>query len=52
VRWECVDGRWISIGLGAGKRAGMAVVQNSGVLCEYVETFEAALALAKRWRTT
>ncbi len=52
VRWECVDGRWISIGLAAGKRTGMAMVQNSGVLCEYVETFEDALALAKRWRTT
>jgi len=29
----------------------MALVQNSGVLREYVETFEEALALAKRWRT-
>lgn len=51
ARWECIDGRWISVSLGTGKRAGMALVQNSGVLCEYVETFEEALALAKRWRT-
>ena len=51
VRWECIDGRWIAIGLGTGKREGLAFVQHSGVLCEYVETYEAALALAKKWRT-
>jgi hypothetical protein len=52
VRWECVDGRWISIGLASGELAGMAMVQSSGLICEYVETFEDALALARRWRTT
>jgi hypothetical protein len=51
VRWECVDGRWIAIGLATGKRAGFAFVYHSGVLCEYVETYEQALALAKKWRT-
>ena len=51
VRWECVDGRWIAIGLGTGERAGLAFVQHSGVLCEYVETYEQAIALAKKWRT-
>lgn len=51
VRWECVDGRWIAIGLGTGEHSGLARVENSGVLCEYVDTFELALALAKRWRT-
>jgi hypothetical protein len=51
VRWECVDGRWIAIGLGSGQRAGLAFVHHSGVLCEYVDTYEAALALAKKWRT-
>ena len=52
VRWECVDGRWVSIGLGDGERAGMALVQSSGLLCQYVETYEEAIALARRWRTT
>jgi hypothetical protein len=51
VRWECVDGRWVAIGLGSGQRAGLAFVHHSGVLCEYVDTYEAALALAKKWRT-
>jgi hypothetical protein len=51
VRWECVDGRWIAIGLGTGNRAGLAFVHHSGVLCEYVDTYEQALALAKKWRT-
>ncbi len=51
VRWECVDGRWIAIGLATGKRAGLACVQHSGVLCEYVATYEEALALARKWRT-
>ncbi|MCU1281690.1 MAG: hypothetical protein JWM53_5236 [bacterium] len=51
VRWQCVDGRWIAIGLASGKRAGLAFVLHSGVLCEYVDSYEAALALAKKWRT-
>lgn len=51
VRWECVDGRWIAVGLATGKRAGSAFVHHSGVLCEYVETYEAALVLAHKWRT-
>ena len=51
VRWESVDGRWIAIGLATGKRAGFAFVHHSGVLCEYVETYEDALALARKWRT-
>jgi hypothetical protein len=51
VRWECVDGRWITIGLDTGKHAGMAVVRNSAGMCEYVDSYEAALALARKWRT-
>ena len=51
VRWECVDGRWVAIGLASGERAGLAFVHHSGVLCEYVESYEAALSLAKKWRT-
>lgn len=51
VRWECVDGRWIAIGLATGKRAGSAFVLHSGVLCEYVDSYEDALALATKWRT-
>jgi hypothetical protein len=52
VRWECADGRWVSIGLaGGGKHAGLAFVLHSGVLCEYVDSYEAALSLAEKWRT-
>ena len=51
VRWECDDGRWVAIGLATGERAGLAFVLHSGVLCQYVEDYDAALALAKKWRT-
>ena len=51
VRWECLDGRWISIGLASGEREGFAFVLHSGVLCEFVDSYEAALALATKWRT-
>ncbi len=52
LRWECIDGRWIAVGLGTGERAGLAFVHHSGVLCEYVETYEDALALARKWKAT
>lgn len=51
VRWECVDGRWITIALGEGGHAGQALVCNAAGQCVYVDSYEEALALAKKWRT-
>lgn len=51
VRWECLDGRWIAIGLGYGATAGQVLVTDSAGRCESVDSYEDALALAKRWRT-
>ena len=51
VRWECVDGRWVTVELGQDAHAGEAMVRDAAGKCEYVESFEAALALAKTWRT-
>jgi hypothetical protein len=51
ARWECFDGRWITISLGHGDHMGQALVQSSTGQSEYVDSFEAALALAKEWRT-
>lgn len=51
VRWECVDGRWVSISLGVGVNAGNAVVADSEGRSEAVATYEEALSLAKSWRT-
>ena len=51
VRWECVDGRWITISLGRDQHAGQALVANAAGQQEYVDSFEDALELAKKWRT-
>ena len=52
VRWECIDGRWVTIALGQGEHAGEALVRDAAGQCAYVDSFEDALALAKQWRTT
>jgi hypothetical protein len=51
VRWESIDGRWVSIGLGDGERAGYGIVRSSSGACEWVDSYEGALALARQWRT-
>jgi hypothetical protein len=51
VRWECVDERWVAISMGHGADAGRAVVSNSEGQRERCDTYDEALALAKRWRT-
>jgi hypothetical protein len=51
VRWQCIDGRWIAVELGQGDHAGLAKVSESLGRCEYVDSFEAALELATKWRT-
>lgn len=50
-RWESVDGRWVALALGKGSEMGSVVVTSSGGRRELVDTFEGALATAKRWRT-
>lgn len=40
VRWECVDGRWITVSLGHGAHAGEAMVCNAAGQHEYVDSFE------------
>lgn len=47
VRWENVDGRWVAISLSEG---GKAVVSGSEHGAQTVDNYEAALALAKKWR--
>lgn len=51
VRWESIDGRWVSISLGHGAAAGRAIVADSEGQEEAVDSYEDALQLAKRWRT-
>jgi hypothetical protein len=51
VRWESIDGRWVSISLGHGASVGKAIVADSSGKSEAIETYEDALALAKLWRT-
>jgi len=51
VRWEHIDGRWVAIALGQGPEVGSAVVTDSTGRRELVDTYEGALALARRWRT-
>lgn len=51
VRWESSDGRWIIVGLASGSYAGKAIVRHSSGLAEYVDSYEAALRLAREWQT-
>lgn len=51
VRWQCVDGRWVSVTLGHGASVGTVLVLDSSGRCESVDTSEDALGLAKSWRT-
>ena len=51
VRWQCVDGRWVSIGLGHGEQLGQAIVRVSTGEVRYTDSYEAALELAKTLRT-
>ena len=50
VRWHHVDGRWVAIEVHRrGAESGVFVTDSTGRR-ERVETYDAALALAKRWR--
>ena len=52
VRWQCVDGRWVSIAEGHGATAGSFLVSDSSGRCEAVDNPDEALTLAKIWRRT
>jgi hypothetical protein len=49
-RWQCLDGRWVSLALGHEDELGRVVVANSEGRRELVDAYEAALALARDWR--
>ncbi len=50
IRWESLDLRWVVVTIGSGAELGRAVVSSSDGRREVVESYEDALALAKRWR--
>jgi hypothetical protein len=50
-RWECTDGRWVALTLGHEQEIGAVVVTDSDGQRELSDTYEEALALARRWRT-
>ncbi len=50
-RWECVDGRWVALALATNEELGSVIVLCSDGRRELVSSFEAALALARGWRT-
>jgi hypothetical protein len=51
VRWESIDGRWISISLGDGDDIGRAVVTSGDGGRAVVDTYEEALVVAETWRS-
>jgi len=51
VRWESIDGAFISISLGDGEDLGRAVVAGSDGRRAVVESYEEALVIAETWRT-
>jgi hypothetical protein len=51
ARWDCMDGRWVSITVGDGDDIGSVLVRSSDGALEKVDTYEGALELARAWRT-
>ena len=50
-RWECTDGRWVSLTLGNDEELGRVVVSDSRGRRELVDSYEGALLLARVWRS-
>lgn len=50
-RWECSDGRWVTVSLARDGELGSVVVASSTGERRVLDDYEAALALAKSWRT-
>jgi hypothetical protein len=49
-RWENGDGRWVRIVLGRGDDIGTVIVEDQAGQRRVLDSYEAALALARRWR--
>jgi hypothetical protein len=49
-RWECVDGRWVSLTLCHEEDMGKVLVRDSAGRAELTDSYEGGLALARRWR--
>jgi hypothetical protein len=50
-RWQCTDGRWVALTLGHDREIGAVVVTDSQGQRALSDSYEAALALARSWRT-
>jgi hypothetical protein len=50
-RWQRVDGRWVAVALAVDEELGRVVVFDSEGKRELVDSYEAALELARSWRT-
>ncbi len=51
VRWESIDGRWVTISLGEGDDIGRAIVASGDGRRAVVDTYEEALVVAETWRS-
>jgi hypothetical protein len=51
VRWESIDGRWVTVSLGVGEELGHAVVASGEGRRSVVDSYEAALVVAETWRS-
>ena len=49
-RWESADREWITIAVGENESLGTVIVRSSTGRRQAVDSYEAALTLAKRWR--
>ncbi|MGZ3404960.1 MAG: hypothetical protein ACXVAN_00850 [Polyangia bacterium] len=50
MRWESVDGRWVTVSLGVGDELGHAIVASDEGRRSVVDSYEAALDVAATWR--
>jgi hypothetical protein len=50
-RWQCTDGRWVALTLGQDDELGHVVITDCDGRRELTDSYEAALTLAKSWRT-
>jgi hypothetical protein len=49
-RWECIDGRWVSLTLCHEEDMTKVLVRDSAGRAELTESYEDGLALARLWR--
>ena len=51
MRWESIDGRWVTVSLGVDDELGHAIVATIDGRRTVVDSYEAALVVAETWRT-